>query len=76
MHTQTYFFCILSIKADWMRIGAFFFDSDVAFLTESLIAPLRISREEIVEKMLEKNGNCVLCNIKTGIWIAGNLIFL
>ncbi|KAI8023165.1 putative F-box protein [Camellia lanceoleosa] len=55
---------------DWMRIGAFFFDSPVAFLTEKLIPPVKIPHEETIEKMLQLSGSCVLNNIKTGIWIA------
>ncbi|CAI9763845.1 unnamed protein product [Fraxinus pennsylvanica] len=55
---------------DWMRIGAFFFDSRDALLTETLIAPLKISKEETTQNMLELNGCCVLKNIKVGIWIA------
>ncbi|KAL2511286.1 putative F-box protein [Abeliophyllum distichum] len=55
---------------DWMRIGAFLFDSHSAFLTESLIGPLKVLKEHTIEKMLELKGCCVLNNIKTGIWIA------
>ncbi|KAF7153304.1 hypothetical protein RHSIM_Rhsim01G0172200 [Rhododendron simsii] len=55
---------------DWMRIGAFFFDSPVAFLTEKLILPVRKSQEETTEKMLQSSGSCKLNNIKKGIWIA------
>ncbi|KAK4483531.1 hypothetical protein RD792_010728 [Penstemon davidsonii] len=55
---------------DWMRIGAFSFESHAAFLTESLIAPLKISKNGTVEKMLQQNGCCMINNIKTGIWIA------
>lgn len=57
--------------SDWMRIGAFFFDSPVAFLTEKLILPVRKSQEETTQKMLQSSGSCKLNNIKTGIWIAG-----
>ncbi|CAK9165780.1 unnamed protein product [Ilex paraguariensis] len=60
-------------QRDWMRIGAFFFDSPVAFLTENLIAPRKIPQEETLEKMLQLHGCCVLNNIKTGIWIAGTM---
>ncbi|KAL6569624.1 hypothetical protein OROMI_014138 [Orobanche minor] len=52
---------------DWMRIGAFSFDSPAALLTENLIAPLRVPK---VEKMLQLKGCCLLNNVKTGIWIA------
>ncbi|KAK1376145.1 Reduced male fertility [Heracleum sosnowskyi] len=55
---------------DWMRIGAFFFDSSEAFLTEKLICPSRLVRNEKLEKMLQSLGSCVLSNIKNGIWIA------
>ncbi|XP_057496649.1 probable F-box protein At3g61730 [Actinidia eriantha] len=55
---------------DWMRIGAFFFDSPVAFLTEKLIPPVKRPQEETIEKMLQLRGSCALNNIKTGIWIA------
>ncbi|XP_052170560.1 probable F-box protein At3g61730 [Diospyros lotus] len=55
---------------DWMRIGAFFFDSPVAFLTEKLIPTVEISPEKSTEKMLRSSGSCMLNNIKTGIWIA------
>ncbi|KAI5647135.1 hypothetical protein M9H77_33140 [Catharanthus roseus] len=54
---------------DWLRIGSFLFESPVALMTESLNAPLRIPKEETVEKMLN-NGCCLLENIKTGIWLA------
>lgn len=59
-----------------MRIGAFLFDSNGALLTESLIEPLRIPKEETMEKMLQREGHCLLNNIKTGIWIAGNPIII
>ncbi|KAH7861126.1 hypothetical protein Vadar_021914 [Vaccinium darrowii] len=55
---------------DWMRIGAFFFDSPVAFLTEKLILPVQKSQEVNIQKMLQSSGSCKLNNIKTGIWIA------
>ncbi|KAL8104090.1 hypothetical protein AgCh_028353 [Apium graveolens] len=55
---------------DWMRIGAFFFDSSEAFLTEKLICPSRLARNEKLEKVLQSLGSCVLSNIKNGIWIA------
>ncbi|XP_074326536.1 putative F-box protein At3g61730 isoform X2 [Apium graveolens] len=58
---------------DWMRIGAFFFDSSEAFLTEKLICPSRLARNEKLEKMLQSLGSCVLSNIKNGIWIAGTM---
>ncbi|XP_019229833.1 PREDICTED: probable F-box protein At3g61730 [Nicotiana attenuata] len=55
---------------DWMRIGAFSFDSQNALLTNNLILPLKIHKEKTTEKMLESNGCCVVRNIKSGIWIA------
>ncbi|XAR53961.1 hypothetical protein NMG60_11028915 [Bertholletia excelsa] len=68
--SHSYMFHQQEKHIDWMRIGAFFFDSSVAFLTEKLIPPVKITREENVEKMLQLKGSCVLNNIKTGIWIA------
>ncbi|RQO99962.1 hypothetical protein POPTR_014G098300v4 [Populus trichocarpa] len=55
---------------DWMRIGAFFFDSQVALLSERLSLPLKIINKDNVEKALESSGACLLSNIKKGIWIA------
>ncbi|XP_043689651.1 probable F-box protein At3g61730 [Telopea speciosissima] len=55
---------------DWMRIGAFFFDSPVALLTEKLSSPVEIPRGGTTKKMVQSTGSCVLSNIKTGIWIA------
>lgn len=63
---------VLMTGSDWMRIGAFFFDSPVAFLTEKLILPVRKSKEESTDNTLQSSGSCKLNNIKTGIWIAGN----
>ncbi|KAB5569333.1 hypothetical protein DKX38_003126 [Salix brachista] len=61
----------------WMRIGAFFFDSKVAHLSERLSLPLKIINKDEVEKAVESCGACVPSNIREGIWIAGNsnLIF-
>lgn len=56
---------------DWMRIGAFSFDSPLALLTEKLTTSARIPKEDSINKMLESHGSFVLKNIKTGIWIAG-----
>ncbi|KVH89023.1 hypothetical protein Ccrd_008989 [Cynara cardunculus var. scolymus] len=58
---------------DWMRIGAFCFDSSDAFLMENLICPSKLPKEDTVQKMLNSYGSCVLHNIKTGIWIAGTM---
>ncbi|KAJ4728123.1 Reduced male fertility, Probable F-box protein [Melia azedarach] len=55
---------------DWMRVGAFFFHSQEALLTDKLNLPVRIVKEKTIEKMLEACGSCLLRNIKTGIWIA------
>ncbi|XP_019052146.1 PREDICTED: probable F-box protein At3g61730 isoform X1 [Nelumbo nucifera] len=55
---------------DWMRIGAFFFDSPVALLTEKLGVPAKIPQRETAEIMIQTTGSCVLRNIKTGIWLA------
>ncbi|XP_059663723.1 probable F-box protein At3g61730 [Cornus florida] len=68
--SHSYMFRQQEKHIDWMRIGAFFFDSPVAFLTEKLIAPAKIPIEEGLDKMLQSNGFCVLNNIKSGIWIA------
>ncbi|KAJ7962571.1 Reduced male fertility, Probable F-box protein [Quillaja saponaria] len=55
---------------DWMRIGAFFFDSSVALLSERLNFPGKIRIEDTSKKMLQSYGCCVLDNVKPGIWIA------
>ncbi|XP_077229748.1 putative F-box protein At3g61730 [Tasmannia lanceolata] len=55
---------------DWMRIGAFFFDSPHALVTEMLSLPVKVPEEESLQEMVQKTGACVLRNIKTGIWIA------
>lgn len=59
------------ILSDWMRIGAFTFDSRVAFLTKKLHDPLRIPRDTIINDTLKAAGACLLRNVKPGIWIAG-----
>ncbi|VFQ75686.1 unnamed protein product [Cuscuta campestris] len=58
---------------DWMRIGAFVFDSQAALLTENLIAPLRIPKEETTQDMVAQNGKCVASPIRSGIWLAGTM---
>ncbi|CAA3008986.1 probable F-box At3g61730 [Olea europaea subsp. europaea] len=68
--SHSYMFRQQEKHIDWMRIGAFFFDSRYALLTETLITPLKISKEHTTQNMLESNGCCVLNNIKVGIWIA------
>ncbi|XP_058103594.1 probable F-box protein At3g61730 [Magnolia sinica] len=55
---------------DWMRIGAFFFDSPNAYLTDKLSMPKRMPRGDSTEKMLQNTGACILKNVKTGIWLA------
>ncbi|KAJ9539273.1 hypothetical protein OSB04_032006 [Centaurea solstitialis] len=55
---------------DWMRIGAFCFDSPDAFLMENLTCPSKLPKEDTMQNMLNSYGSCVLHNIKTGIWIA------
>ena len=47
IHAQIRDFVALSMATpDWMRIGAFFFDLPVAFLTEKLIPPVKRPQEE------------------------------
>ncbi|XP_065860215.1 probable F-box protein At3g61730 isoform X2 [Euphorbia lathyris] len=54
---------------DWMRIGAFYFDSNIAVLAERLSLLVKI-RQDATEAMLEACGASVLRNIKKGIWVA------
>ncbi|XP_042064312.1 probable F-box protein At3g61730 [Salvia splendens] len=68
--SHTYMFRQQEKHIDWMRIGAFLFDSPDALLTESLIERIKIPKEETMEKMVHKESFCLLNNIKTGIWIA------
>ncbi|GAV64422.1 hypothetical protein CFOL_v3_07940, partial [Cephalotus follicularis] len=68
--SHSYLFRQQDKHIDWMRIGAFFLDSPVVILTDSLCLPMKISREETTKKTLESCGTCLLKNIKTGIWIA------
>ncbi|XP_042058939.1 probable F-box protein At3g61730 isoform X2 [Salvia splendens] len=58
------------IGIDWMRIGAFLFESPDALLTESLIESIKTPKEETTEKLFHKEGFCLVNSIKTGIWIA------
>ncbi|KAG6423206.1 hypothetical protein SASPL_113595 [Salvia splendens] len=69
--SHTYMFRQQEKHIDWMRIGAFLFDSPDALLTESLIESIKIPKVETMEKMVQKESFCLLNNIKTGIWIAG-----
>ncbi|WCJ22410.1 hypothetical protein M5689_004503 [Euphorbia peplus] len=54
---------------DWMRIGAFYFDSNIAILAERLSLLVKL-RQDVTEKMLEACGASILRNIKKGIWVA------
>ncbi|KAG6420186.1 hypothetical protein SASPL_116706 [Salvia splendens] len=71
--SHTYMFRQQEKHIDWMRIGAFLFDSPDALLTESLIESIKTPKEETTEKLFHKEGFCLLNNIKTGIWIAGTM---
>ncbi|KAH7682323.1 hypothetical protein IHE45_05G112900 [Dioscorea alata] len=56
---------------DWMRIGAFFFDSPAALLMETLALPRKIPEAgQDPQKSVMASGAFVLTNIRTGIWIA------
>ncbi|XP_031112344.1 probable F-box protein At3g61730 [Ipomoea triloba] len=68
--SHSYMFRQRDKHIDWMRVGAFVFESQAAFVTENLIAPLRIPKEETTEKMVELNGSCVAKPIRSGIWLA------
>lgn len=71
--------CILILlgnKSDWMRIGAFSFDSEVAFLSQRMSASVKIPKQENIDDMLQSCGSCLLRKIKTGIWIAGTVQIL
>ncbi|KAG0502411.1 hypothetical protein HPP92_002483 [Vanilla planifolia] len=62
---------------DWMRIGAFFFESSSAVLTEKLAFPGEI--EELgddCERAIQISGACILRDIRSGIWIAGTMQIL
>lgn len=60
---------------DWMRIGAFYFQSSTALLSEHLEIPKRIPKcDENLENTIEHSGICLLTNVKIGIWLAGNEI--
>lgn len=58
---------------DWMRIGAFSFDSSVAVLAERLTLTGKMQNGDTMKKMFRSQGCCVLDNVKTGIWIAGTM---
>ncbi|KMZ59770.1 reduced male fertility, Probable F-box protein [Zostera marina] len=56
---------------DWMRIGAFYFQSSTALLSEHLEIPKRIPKcDENLENTIEHSGICLLTNVKIGIWLA------
>lgn len=65
---------LLTCISDWMRIGAFCFTSSDAFLMETLTRPSKLPKEDTLQNMLNSYGSCLLHNIKTGIWIAGNIL--
>ncbi|ONK81168.1 uncharacterized protein A4U43_C01F26000 [Asparagus officinalis] len=69
--THSYSFRQQEKHIDWIRIGAFFFDSPVALLMENLGLPKTLPRiEDDAVKCIQDHGCCLLPNIKTGIWIA------
>ncbi|KAK8935807.1 putative F-box protein [Platanthera zijinensis] len=56
---------------DWMRIGAFFFETPWAVLTEKLALPSKLTElSENHERDIQLSGTCILTDIRTGIWIA------
>ncbi|KAH7522877.1 hypothetical protein JRO89_XSUnG0090600 [Xanthoceras sorbifolium] len=69
--SHSYLFHQQDRHLDWMRIGAFIFNSQDALLTDKLNLPVRILKGKTIEKMLEACGSCLLRNVKPGIWIAG-----
>ncbi|KAI3884253.1 hypothetical protein MKW92_013342 [Papaver armeniacum] len=68
--SHSYLFRQQDKHIDWMRIGAFFFDSSIGLLTDKIPLLQRLPRGVSAEKMLQTTGTCILDNIKTGIWIA------
>ncbi|KAJ8748473.1 hypothetical protein K2173_003369 [Erythroxylum novogranatense] len=68
--SHSYTFREMDKHIDWMRIGAFFFESQAAVLTQRLSLPFTILKQDNTVKGLESFGACVLNNIKSGIWIA------
>ncbi|PON51348.1 hypothetical protein PanWU01x14_217150 [Parasponia andersonii] len=74
--SHSYMFRQQEKHIDWMRIGAFSMDSSVALLTERLIVPARIPKEDETQSLLQSTGCCVLNNVKTGIWISGSVDLL
>ncbi|XP_074562506.1 putative F-box protein At3g61730 [Curcuma longa] len=56
---------------DRMRIGAFFLDSPVVLLSETLTLPKRLPRpQDDRAKTIQCTGTCLLTDARTGIWIA------
>lgn len=64
---------LLQVQINWMRIGAFSFDSSVAVLAERLTLTGKMQNGDTMKKMFRSQGCCVLDNVKTGIWIAGTM---
>lgn len=66
-----------AVLSDWMRIGAFFFESSTALLTEKLAFTGQLRElEEDCERAIQISGSCILADIRTGIWIAGTVLFM
>ncbi|KAE8660835.1 putative F-box protein [Hibiscus syriacus] len=75
--SHSYIFRQQEKHIDWMRIGAFSFDSEVAFICERMVnPPVKIPKQGNIDDMLQSSGSCLLRNIKTGIWIAGTMQML
>ncbi|KHN06305.1 Putative F-box protein [Glycine soja] len=71
--SHSYMFPQQQKHIDWMRIGAFSFDSSVAVLAERLTLTGKMQNGDTMKKMFRSQGCCVLDNVKTGIWIAGTM---
>ncbi|KAH1085593.1 hypothetical protein GLYMA_07G056100v4 [Glycine max] len=71
--SHSYMFPQQQKHIDWMRIGAFSFDSSVAVLAERLTLTGKMQNGDTMKKMFRSQGCCVLDNVKTGIWIAAHL---
>ncbi|XP_047969576.1 probable F-box protein At3g61730 [Salvia hispanica] len=74
--SHTYIFRQQEKHIDWVRIEGFLFDSPDALLTESLIESIKTPKEETSEKLVQKEGYCLLNNTKTGIWMLVSTAFL
>ncbi|KAE8676877.1 putative F-box protein [Hibiscus syriacus] len=69
--SHSYIFRQQEKHIDWMWIGAFSFNSEVAFLSERMVnPPVKIPEHGNIDDMLQSYGSCLLRKIKTGIWIA------